>query len=397
MKSEKNNGVPGARRGGTSMIDSILDAVSTPVIVIDADDAITRSNLAACSLFGYSKDDLTGTPLSRIICGPQTSKTERFAQSLEAIGANDEADSRFQARHRDGSTLYVHLALIEIETEGRSSFIATIRDQTEQRRQEIELMHYIQDLESARAQSETQSNRVVDLVEELAADKERLKTQEGQLRENEKELHRYIQDLEMTRSQFEKQAGEMAELAEDLHSEKERVEESRRVIEHQALHDPLTQLGNRALLGKVLPPMLEQAAANGTKVGLIYIDLDNFKPVNDLLGHDAGDDLLCTVAEALRECVREDDEVVRQGGDEFAIAVRLNASRTEADLADLADRIREALAIAVDGPDFKIETGASVGVALFPEDGQDIDTMLVAADAAMYRVKRARAGGSQRS
>jgi len=384
-------------RGVTITIDSILDAVADPVIVIDSDAAIERSNPAARRLLGYSEEELAGEHLSRIIRDPEETSSERLVDSLLAIDADHESGSRLRAQHRDGSTLFIDLILTEFALEGRSSFVATIHDQTDQRLQEIELMNYIRDLESARDQSETQSKRVVDLAEELAADKEKLKSQESQLLENEKELQRYIQDLEMTRSQFEKQAGEMAELAEDLHSEKERVEESRRVIEHQALHDPLTRLGNRALLSKVLPAMLEQAEANGTKVGLIYIDLDNFKPVNDLLGHDAGDNLLCRVADVLRECVRADDEVVRQGGDEFAIVVQLNAARTESDLADLGERVRTDLAIAIDGPDFTIETGASVGIALFPEDGKDIDSMLIAADAAMYRAKRAGAGGRRKS
>ncbi len=219
-----------------------------------------------------------------------------------------------------------------------------------------------------------------------------IKNRQAQLCRNEEELQRYVQDLEMASANFEEQASDMARLAEELHAEKERVEESKRIIEHQAVHDPLTDLGNRALLNKALSDMLEYAEENGSRVGFIYIDLDNFKPVNDRLGHDAGDKLLCDVAKALRKTIGEKDTAIRQGGDEFAVLACLETGKGRADLKALAERILAALTIPVQGPDFVIETGASIGIALHPDDGADVDAILTAADNAMYEAKRAGKG-----
>ncbi|MBA2237503.1 MAG: EAL domain-containing protein, partial [Lysobacter sp.] len=155
-------------------------------------------------------------------------------------------------------------------------------------------------------------------------------------------------------------------------------------LTHQAQHDHLTGLPNRVLLHDRLSQALAQMD-RGYKGALLYLDLDRFKPINDRLGHPVGDKVLQEVARRLRECVREDDTVSRQGGDEFVLLlVRLADPR---DAARVAGKLIEAIErpIVVDGHELGIS--ASIGIALFPQDGDDTGTVTRNADAALYHAK----------
>jgi diguanylate cyclase (GGDEF)-like protein/PAS domain S-box-containing protein len=153
---------------------------------------------------------------------------------------------------------------------------------------------------------------------------------------------------------------------------------------HQTLHDSLTGLPNRVLLSDHLAQALARAHRNGLHVGVLFVDLDNFKDVNDSLGHDAGDELLIDVARRLRGCLRDADTAARLGGDEFVVVCEDLATREEA--AAVAERVEQALDIAIDVRGHKVSVSASLGVAI--SDGSDrADDMLRKADSAMYRAK----------
>ena len=374
-----------------SPIGPILDGVSSAILIVDAHDAIEFANSAFARLFGATSDSLIGIELGELLpdLPPRTEAPSSPQDGHVSEGSARMENGPVEGRHRDGTSVFADCTLREISIEDRTLLVATLTDSSERLRDADEMTKYIQDLESAKDQSEIQAANVVDLLEEIAKGRDQLRERERQLRENEAELLRYVSSLEMSQAQAEKQAAEMAFLAESLEIEKERAEESRRIIEHHANHDPLTDLGNRALLKKVLPTMFEYAKEDGTKVGLIYIDLDNFKSVNDQLGHQAGDEILRTTAGRLLRNLRSDDYAFRLGGDEFAIAISLDSSRTEKDLRELANRIVDALTISLETPDGPIQVSASLGVALYPEHGEDIDAMLAAADSAMYRAKNA--------
>jgi diguanylate cyclase (GGDEF)-like protein/PAS domain S-box-containing protein len=160
-------------------------------------------------------------------------------------------------------------------------------------------------------------------------------------------------------------------------------------VAHQAQHDFLTNLPNRLLFRDRFKQQLAWARRNSRKFAVMYIDLDRFKPVNDTLGHQMGDLLLVAVAHRLKSQVREVDTVSRFGGDEFAILVSEVA--TQNDVAKLADKIQAALSqpFVLDG--HTINTSASLGIALYPDDGSDMETLMSKADAAMYQAKQ---GGS---
>jgi diguanylate cyclase (GGDEF)-like protein/PAS domain S-box-containing protein len=171
--------------------------------------------------------------------------------------------------------------------------------------------------------------------------------------------------------------------------------EAERQVAFLAYHDGLTGLPNRALLEEHLRKALARARRGGTSVGLIYVDLDGFKLVNDSLGHAAGDEVLREAAERLAMTTRASDLLARQGGDEFLLLLGdVDRERDPEEVAVAAGtRILEALSAPfhVSGAEFQL--GASIGVALYPRDAHDPDGLLQAADGAMYRAKRAGRGG----
>ena len=173
-----------------------------------------------------------------------------------------------------------------------------------------------------------------------------------------------------------------------LHSaqlENARVSESQKRIEFIATHDALTGLANRILARDLLEHIIANARRHQLKAGLLYLDLDDFKTVNDTMGHSAGDDLLKEVGSRLAGALRASDTVCRLGGDEFLVILgELNES---GDAAVAAQTVLEQFARTFTLDGFKVSSGCSIGVAVFPEDGADFDTLLKNADTAMYRAK----------
>jgi diguanylate cyclase (GGDEF)-like protein len=155
-------------------------------------------------------------------------------------------------------------------------------------------------------------------------------------------------------------------------------------IAHLAHYDALTDLPNRALFREQLERELDRAK-RGEQLAVLYIDIDEFKSVNDSLGHPAGDELLKAVASRLRSCVRETDFVARLGGDEFAI-VQVGVKQP-GDVVELVKRIYEAIREPYDCLGQQVVTDASIGIALAPNDGTDLDQLLKNADLAMYGAK----------
>ncbi|MGB9129269.1 MAG: EAL domain-containing protein [Thiobacillus sp.] len=166
------------------------------------------------------------------------------------------------------------------------------------------------------------------------------------------------------------------------------VSESRAMaleMAHLALHDFLTSLPNRLLLTERFSHAISLAQRHKQQVGLLFLDLDNFKHINDSLGHAVGDQLLQSVASRLVECVRTTDTVCRQGGDEFVIL--LAEIGQPQDAAHVAETLRTALAMPhqIDGHELHISL--SIGISVFPDDGADVDTLMQNADTAMYHAK----------
>lgn len=173
----------------------------------------------------------------------------------------------------------------------------------------------------------------------------------------------------------------------DISERKENEERIKRL----AHHDTLTGLPNRNLLNDRITHALARVRRHGGRMAVLYVDLDNFKPINDTLGHEAGDAVLQEVARRLNNCVRSSDTVSRVGGDEFVVVVEEIGRPGEA--AMVARKIIDTLGTPIPYEDHSCQVGASIGIAVFPDDGNTMDEVSKAADVAMYRVKHSGRNG----
>ncbi|HTH44963.1 MAG TPA: EAL domain-containing protein, partial [Oxalicibacterium sp.] len=157
-------------------------------------------------------------------------------------------------------------------------------------------------------------------------------------------------------------------------------------ISHMAHHDALTGLPNRSLLEDRVQQAMLHAQRYDRCVTVVFMDLDHFKLINDTLGHKAGDALLKTVAARMLSCVRQTDTVLRLGGDEFVIVLADQSDRMES-ITPVLQKLRGAIAEPIYIDDQRLEVTSSMGLAMYPADGTDSDTLLMNADAAMYQAK----------
>jgi diguanylate cyclase (GGDEF)-like protein/PAS domain S-box-containing protein len=160
-------------------------------------------------------------------------------------------------------------------------------------------------------------------------------------------------------------------------------------IRHLAHHDALTDLPNRSLLNQRLTDAIAEARKSGNTLSLLYLDLDYFKPVNDYLGHAAGDALLVQVADRLQAELRVGDTVARIGGDEFVIITAFDQPEYA---AVIARRIIDVLSQPFEISSNRAEIGTSIGVAIYPQDGESPEALLQAADTALYCAKHDKRG-----
>ncbi|CAN7283077.1 EAL domain-containing protein [Trinickia sp. LjRoot230] len=164
-----------------------------------------------------------------------------------------------------------------------------------------------------------------------------------------------------------------------------RVAQAEKELEYLAATDPLTGLPNRREFYDELDRRLHRPHHADSRMALVLVDLDDFKTVNDTLGHGAGDELLKRVASALRQAVRTTDVVSRIGGDEFAVLIEIREEKAEARLA--AERIARTLARPFNLPRASVVASASVGVSVFPDDATDVASLVSSADIALYAAK----------
>jgi diguanylate cyclase (GGDEF)-like protein len=164
-------------------------------------------------------------------------------------------------------------------------------------------------------------------------------------------------------------------------------EENRRQLQYLAYHDVLTGLPNQLLVKDRLAQAIAFADRSGNRVALLFLDLDNFKTINDSLGHPVGDALLRAVTDRLIGCIRDTDTLARQGGDEFLVI--LADVDSSDDIATLAEKLLERLVMPFQIEGHDLSTSASIGIAIHPDDSRDFDTLLKKADTALYEAKAA--------
>jgi diguanylate cyclase (GGDEF)-like protein len=170
-----------------------------------------------------------------------------------------------------------------------------------------------------------------------------------------------------------------------IEEQKGEVKADQSKLHHLAYHDELTGLSNRALFRQMLEHEINRSHRHSHKFAVLFIDLDRFKQVNDNLGHDAGDKVLCEVAERLKYVLRKSDVIARRGGDEFVVI--LNQLQDSDVVAGVVDKIIREISKPIRLGTQEANIGCSVGISLFPDNGVTSDALLQHADIAMYRAK----------
>jgi len=180
-------------------------------------------------------------------------------------------------------------------------------------------------------------------------------------------------------------------LLEELESWQTQILGHNELLAHKANHDPLTGLANRALFESRLDAELLAARASGGRLALFFIDADRFKVINDELGHEAGDSVLCIIARRLRSKIRESDLVARLGGDEFAVLLTplKDVSQAGRIACNMLESMIEPVELPIGEP---LTTSLSIGIAIYPDHAIDAAGLLKKADEAMYQSKRSGRG-----
>lgn len=396
---------------------SFLAASPEPTLVLEENGLILLHNARALELFGVTSNELVGTPLTLWL----------LEAPADAPDARSPAGMR--ARRADGSVFPVELHLGSMPGEHGGRSVVSLRDLSAQHALEEEARTA---REQAQATLDSISDALVvcdpsgtitafnpaaseltgwsrdeavgraleDIVKLVEPSKgmpqpsvlrEVLRTGRAARLEGERELVRRdgsLRPIEESASPLRDREGRPVGGVLMFH-DISHVREQAQALSHMAQHDFLTGLPNRVLFQDRLTQALATVGQGG-KGAVLYMDLDKFKPINDTLGHPVGDKVLQEVAKRLRTCVRDDDTVSRQGGDEFVLLLpRLADPRDAARVAEKLIRSIEE-PIVVDGHELRV--GASVGISLYPQDGRDARTLMKQADTALYHVKESGRG-----
>jgi len=400
-----------------TLISHTLDGI----ITIDTRGKVQSCNPAAERIFGYMSEEVIGRDINMLMpkfyseydscpaAGLQSTEEYRGAGAVREI----------TGRRKDGSTLIIELTVSEFYFGEQWLFTVILRDITERKKA-------VEALRESEERYRTLTENTYDLICEIDGGsrylylspnyKDVLGYEPGELVgrkvtdfvypedylpvklafrrvfENNtlgQVIYRFIHKngelrwFESTGKTYQTVTGErrVVFVSRDI-TERQRYEET---IRHQAFHDSLTGLPNRMLFKDRLTLAIAHAKRNKQMLAVLFLDLDRFKLINDTLGHDMGDQLLKCIAERLTGCVREDDTVARLGGDEFTILLpEITQVESVAKVAQkILEMIREPLVI----EDHELYITTSIGIVLYPNDGEDAETLLKNADTAMYRAK----------
>lgn len=317
----------------------LIEQAADAILVIDAGGRIALANSRACAMTGYGPDEILGLDVLETYL-PHERRLGR--ENLDRMHAGTTLRFERALRRKDGTSVPVEVSVAWLADGERQSILRDI---------------------SARHRAEDELRRLADQLE-------------CRVLERTRELEQANTDLAAVNTEL---AAANRDL-QDLLREQERLQAE---LAYRAMQDPLTGLANRIMFGERLDYALRVAQRG---VAVVWIDLDGFKEINDIFGHDVGDEMLVAVADRLRDLVRESDDIARMGGDEFAVIL---PNVVEAEAQMVADRILVALS---DSVAFRLQMGASVGVAWQRATGGDGASLVRRADEAMYRAKTAGGG-----
>lgn len=400
-----------AIRASEALRRAVLDSVQDAIVAFDETDRIILFNKAAERHFGYPATDIIGQPVNQLIPERYHAGFIRFRSGQ--IGTVQ----RVKGLRRDGTEFPIEATLSRTHIGKDELCTVILRDISEQLAADRELR-----LADQVFRNSAEGIGIIDAVEQrIVSVNPAFCTLTGWLREevlgrpsyeiltpgSERESHRqalqavrqtgfWQGELELARrtgevfpiwltlSAVRSGAGHITHIIamfSDI-TERRRIAEQ---LDHQASHDALTGLPNRYGIDRLLPRLLNEHRQAGKKLAVLFIDLDNFKTINDSLGHTVGDHLLSAVAIRLAGLLDSSALIARPGGDEFIIVLP--------DLSDdssalyQAERIRHAMAEPFEIGNFKLNVSLSLGVSQFPDDGEDMAALFQNADTAMYAAK----------
>ena len=394
---------------------AILDNMQDTYYRTDARGLVTRASRSVKQLLGYESEEFVGRRLADSYCTPED--RDLFLARMVANGGHI-VGGESRLRHRDGHEVWVRTTAHFIhDADGKVIGVEGItRDNTRQRRAEEELRLAAKVFESSgeaimisdasgviisanRAftrvtgyEPEEVIGRTTDLLSSGRHDREFFRALWRSIREvgywNGEIWNRRrdgdIFPMWLSVSAVRDERGITTHLV-GIFSDISERKSAEAKIAFLAHHDTLTDLPNRLLLRDRMQQAIAHAERSGSRVALLFVDLDRFKAVNDSFGHPAGDALLRDTARRLEDCVRDSDTVSRHGGDEFLVVL---TDLQDAEVpARVAAKAMEALAqpFRIDG--HEVTLSASVGIAVFPDDGAGFDELLKKADIAMYHAK----------
>jgi len=392
----------GGQRDGGALGDwlvapsAILEGLPDAVVAAGRDGRILFVNALAEKLFGYSRAELIGQPVQML--WPERVR-EPYGRNMELFFAT-ERPLRFETRVRglrqDGSEFIGEMSWGVVETTTGPVLLAVGRDISERRAAETRLraVAAIGERALAGADPEELAGEAIELLRSLlAVETAEVRLADGQADSGEPPSHAVTLPIgtgdELVivpgRELSAEELSFIRAVANTLASSLARMRSEQR-MRHEALHDPLTGLANRTLLRDRLEHAIARSERERGATAVLFIDLDNFKGVNDAHGHAAGDAVLVESATRLQSAVRPGDTVARIGGDEFvAVCEHVDAGSALA----VARRLQEALRPPFIAGDVEHRLSASIGVAL---GDRDPDALLGNADAASYRAKAAGRG-----
>jgi len=393
----------------------IISTMRDLLLVSDRDGQIRFANNAACSYLGYSREDIIGRHLEDLIVPADRNEPASLQGWVR--------DREYMFRTKMGQPIELTLSHSPVTRQGEVTGSVIIgRDLRERKRYEWEARRAVTLLQSTLDSTAdgilvighdgrvlTSNQRFADVwgipVETVENDEEQgligqlveQLVDPGEFLNSLAELYEHPEDESMHVLKLKDgRRLEQYSIGRWLDDEPVRVWSFRDVtarleaeeqIESLAYNDPLTHLPNRRLFVERLEMNLLAAKRIRDNVGVLFIDLDRFKAINDTLGHDVADALLVEIAQRLKSCVRGTDTVARYGGDEFTVI--LPDLHQPEDAAQVAEKILERVVEPVAVGETSVEISVSIGIAVFPHDGTDINTLLRNADDAMYRAKQA--------
>ena len=396
---------------------ALLRNASDGLHILDTEGNIIEASDSFCTMLGYTRDETIGMNVSKWESKFIGTELTKFVHNL--FKQNDRNQFETIHRRKEGSTIEVEVSTFPLELEGKHVLFCSSRDVSERKIADKAIRHYMKAIETAHdgywifdskgvilevnqayadisgyTVDELRGMRICqidlnDCSEELVkARLDYIIKQGNALFET---VHRHKDghaiDIEVSIS-YVTETEQYVAFKRDITARK--AAEKR--IEHLAFYDPLTHLPNRRLLMDRLQQTLSSNVRTGKLGALIFIDLDNFKTLNDTLGHDVGDLLLQKVAERLTTCVREGDTVSRLGGDEFIVMLD-DLSEIELEAATQTETVAQKIIYTLNHP-YQLDSRSyvstpSIGATLFGKKKQGIEDILKQADIAMYQAKNA--------